>query len=211
MADKVSLSQDEVDKLMGISAESESSMAEKKHYNVKSFLSAQQIEEIQLVCKSVYKHFKLSLRKKFDEPKIRKLKIASIEEQNVNEFFDMLTDNDFVYEVNFGSARAFIKFDTFLFCALSGLQVNTRHKINLFQSEVLKKFVAESLAEGFARQLKEKSAFEIMSLYGKDFAEFHTDETGLCLTINWNENLHSFGIEKVFLTKELVKQFRAVD
>ena len=209
----VALSQAEVDKLLGLSGASKpSSQAkkEKKSYKIKEFLSSEQLEEVREVCKNVYKHFKLDLRAKFGEPKIRKLTLTSLEHANINEFFDTISENDFLYEVSFGKGKAFIKLDTFLFGALSGMTIDTKHKINFFQSEVLREFVVNFLAGSFARQLSEKSQPEITSLFEQDKKPFRTGKTGLSLTINWNENLRSFGIEKIFLTKELVENFRVL-
>ena len=143
---QVALSQAEVDKLLGIKTDSPSeTKKEKKSYKIKEFLSAQQIEEIRGICKSVYKRFKLDLRSKFGEPKIRKLTLTSLEQANVNEFFDSISENDFLYAVTFGNASAFIKLDTFLFGALSGMTIDTKHKINFFQSEVLKEFLCAAV------------------------------------------------------------------
>lgn len=209
--DNVALSQDEVDRLLGLSSNSEPAQkVEKKQYKVETFLSEQQLSELREVCKSVYKYFKLSLRKKFGEPKIRKLTITSLEHQNVNEFFDSLNDNDFIYEAKFGRAKAYIKLDSFLFGALSGMKVDTKHKINAFQAEVLKEFVARFLVEGFARQLDKSHKIGINSLIEKSKKSYCKGKTGICVAINWNENLHSFGIEKIFLSKELIELMRAV-
>ena len=208
---QVALSQSEVDKLLGIQRDSKpSEPVAKKQYKVKNFLSEAQLNEVRDMCKLVYKYFKLSLRKKFGEPKIRKLTITSLEQQNIDEFFDTLTDNDFVYEAKFGKAKAYIKFDSFLFGALSGMTIDTKHKINYFQSEVLKDFVAQFLLEGFARQLKKNCKTELKSIYNENKESFKTGKTGLCVAINWNENLRSFGIEKIFLTKEVIGKFRTV-
>ena len=213
MENKVALSQDEVDKLLGIKTEVQnSSKIAKKEYKVDSFLSEQQITEVRSVCKSVYKYFKLALRDKFGEPKIRKLTVKSLDQQNIDEFFDTITENDFLYQAKIGDVAAFIKLDSFLFGALSGMTIDTKHRINFFQSEVLKEFVVQFLIEGFARQLSDvkKSDCEIISLFEKEKKPFQTGETGLCATINWNENLRSFGIEKIFLTKGLIEKLRAV-
>ena len=208
---QVALSQAEVDKLLGIKTDSPSeTKKEKKSYKIKEFLSAQQIEEIRGICKSVYKRFKLDLRSKFGEPKIRKLTLTSLEQANVNEFFDSISENDFLYAVTFGNASAFIKLDTFLFGALSGMTIDTKHKINFFQSEVLKEFVVQFLADSFARQFNEKSEPVVKSLFEQDKKPFRSGKTGLLLTISWNENLRSFGIEKIFLTQDLIKDLRAV-
>ncbi len=207
----VALSQAEVDKLLGIKSDSASPAIEKKQYKVENFLSQKQMEEIQSVCTSVYKYFKLALREKFGEPKLRKLTIKNITEQNVDEFFDSITDNDFLYHAKFDEASAYIKLDTFLFGALSGLNVDTMHTINFFQDEVLQEFVAEYLVAGFARQISEECEYDIISLYRQEKSPFCTGKTGLCVTISWNENLRSFGIEKIFLTKELIASLRAVN
>ena len=212
MANNIALSQSEVDKLLGIKTDASAfTKIEKKQYKIKSFLSETQIQEIRDACKSVYKYFKLALRNKFGEPKIRKLTISSISEQNIDEFFDSLSDNDFVYEAKFEKSSLFFKFDSFLFGALSGMSIDTKHKINFFQSEVLKDFVAVFLAEGFARQLKKDCEFQVNSLFEQDKSAFCTGKTGLCVAINWNENLRSFGIEKLFLTKEFIKNVRVVE
>ena len=209
--DKVALSQDEVDKLLGINPDSSTpSHKETKHYKIKSFLSPLQIQEISSVCKNVYKFFKISLRKKIGEPKIRKLTIKSLQEQNINEFFDTISENDFIYEAHFGRAKAYIKLDSFLFAALAGLKIDPKQKINFFQSEVLKDFVASLFIEGFARQMEKKPKTKIISIFQKDKKFFQKGKTGLCITINWNENLHSFGIEKIFLSKEFITSLRAV-
>ncbi|MBQ9282635.1 MAG: hypothetical protein IJ207_10665 [Treponema sp.] len=210
---QVALSQAEVDKLLGLSSGDRSDSVvkkEKKSYKVKEFLTPEQLEEVRGVCKSVYKHFKLDLRGKFGEPKIRKLTISSLEQININEFFDTITDNDFLYEVSFGELKAFIKLDSFLFGALSGMNIDTKHKINFFQSEVLKEFVVNFLAGSFARQFSDKFEPVVTSLFEKDKKTFRTGKTGLNITINWNENLRSFGIEKVFLTQEAVESFRVL-
>ena len=209
--DKVALSQDEVDKLLGLTSNTQASpKIEKKHYDLDAFLSDEQFSKLGEVCKNVYKYFKLSLRKRFGEPKIRKLTITSLEHQNVNEFFDSLTENDFIYEAKFGKAKAIIKLDSFLFCALSGIKIDTKHKINVFQSEVLKDFVANFLVEGFARQLNGKPKTELKSISEKNKKSFGKSKTGICVSINWNENLRSFGIEKIFLSKELIESMRVL-
>lgn len=207
----ISLSQEEVDRLLGINNSSAPEQKiEKKDYKIESFLSEKQFENLNSVCKSVYKYFKMSLRKKFGEPKIRKLTITSIEHQNVDEFFDSVTSNDFVFESKFNNAKMYIKLDSFLFIALSGMKIDTKHKINLFQTEVLKEFVAKYLVEGFSRQLKERVCGELSALPESERKGCATGETGVCVAINWNENLHSFGIEKIFLSKELIEAMRAV-
>ena len=209
--DNVSLSQAEVDKLLGLTSGSDSlKKVEKKEYKLEPFLSDKQLSELREVCKNVYKYFKISLRKKFGEPKIRKLTITSLEHQNVDEFFDSVTDNDFVYEAKFGRAKMYIKLDTFLFGALSGMKIDTKHKINFFQSEVLQEFVVIFFVEGFARQFKKVPKIELSSLFDRSKKSFRKGKTGICVSINWNENLHSFGIEKIFLSKEMIEMMRAV-
>ena len=210
MEHKVALSQSEVDKLLGMDSGTSAPKREVKQYTTETFLSEEQVSQVMDVCTSVYKYFKLSLREKFGEPKIRKLMVKSAEQKNIDEFFDTLTDNDFIYQAKVDEADIFIKFDSFLFGALSGMTIDTKHKINFFQSEVLQEFVAEFLVEGFARQVSDEVDYDIISLYGQEKAPFCTNETGLLITVNWNENLRSFGIEKIFLTKEFIKKLRAV-
>ena len=209
--DKVALSQDEVDKLLGLTSALESPQKiEKKSYKIEPFLSEEQFSQLREVCKSVYKYFKLSLRKKIGEPKIRKLTITFLGHQNINEFFDSLSENDFIYEAKFGRAKAYIKLDSFLFGALSGMKLDPNLKINFFQTEVIKEFVACFLVEGFARQLDKSHKISVTSLFEKNKKTLRKGKTGVCLSINWNENLRSFGIEKIFLSRELIELMRAV-
>ena len=200
----VSLSQDEVDKLLGITTVSDSPKIEKKVYRTKHIYSEQQIKEIGTICKGVYVRFKLALRAKFGEPKIRKLTITGIDHLNIDEFFESTNSNEFLYEINFNGNKCFVKADSFLFGALSGMTIDAKHKINFFQSEVLKDFVVTLFADSFVARTRAQYKPVITSLFEQDRSAFCDGKTGLCVTIKWNENLRSFGIEKVFLTQELI-------
>ena len=208
--EKVSLSQNELDKLFGIKTTSTIESKEEKTYKTDKFLSDSQETKLKNICVYAYKYFKLAIRAKFGEGESRKLTITSLFHHNIDEFFDNLTSGDFLYEARFGKAKMYIKFDSLLLCSLAGIKKNIAHKTNTFQSEVLKEFVAKPLALGFARQLKSKKRAKIISLYEKDKNSFKTQETGICITVCWNENLNSLGIEKLFLTEELINDFRAI-
>ena len=56
MANNVALSQDEVDKLLGITTKGSAPKVEKKTYKVENFLSEDDFQQIRLVCKSTYKY-----------------------------------------------------------------------------------------------------------------------------------------------------------
>ncbi|MBR1404287.1 MAG: hypothetical protein IJ558_08900 [Treponema sp.] len=200
----VSLSQDEVDKLLGITTRThDSPIIEKKVYRTKHIYSEAQIKEFRSLCKGAYVRFRKALRKKFGEPKVRKMPITSIDHMNIDEFFDIANSNEFLYEISFGDTKCYIKLDSFLFGALSGLTIDTKHKINRFQSEVLKDFVIKLFADSLAARIHTKTP-EITPLFEKDKSVYYSGQTGLCVTVKWNENLRSFGIEKLFLTKEFV-------
>ena len=208
MANNVAISQDEVDKLLGITTKGSAPKVEKKTYKVENFLSEDDFQQIRLVCKSTYKYFKISLKDKIGQPKIRKLIITALEETNADEFFDLLSDNDLAYQVKFQDASLFIKLDSSLFASLSGFSPEKKGKVNFFQSQVLKDYVVNLMAEGFQRQLEKDTDFQVIPLLDQDKKPFQTGKTGLCVSINWNENLRSFGVEKIFLTKEIISSFR---
>ncbi|WP_407425608.1 hypothetical protein [Treponema sp.] len=201
----VSLSQDEVDKLLGITtSKSDSPEIEKKVYRTKHIYSESQIKQIRSFCKGAYVRFRVALREKFGEPKVRKMPITAIEHMNIDEFFDNANSNEFLYEVDFNGGKSYIKLDSFLFGALSGLTIDTKHKINRFQSEVLKDFVISLFAESFVQHIKADYSPVITPLFEKEKSAYYSGKTGLCVTVKWNENLRSFGIEKVFLSTELL-------
>lgn len=208
--DNVALSQDEVDKLLGRNSKNKqvSEFVNKKQYKLNPFLSEEQLSQLNEVCVNVYKYFKMALRERAGEPKIRKLTVTSLDHQNIIEFFDSVSDNDFIYEAKFGRAKMYVKLDTFLLCALCGIKIDASNKINSFQSEVLKEYVVTCFVQGFARQMEKKHKIQIESLFQKDRKPYRRSKTGICISINWNENLHSFGIEKLFLTKEMIELLR---
>lgn len=203
-SNNISLSQEEVDKLLGIVTEpGHFSAPEKKQYKTEHIVTERQKNEIRIVCLGLYLMLKQSLRERFGEPQTRKFDIKSVEEMCIDEFFDIATKKDFLYEITFSGAPCYAKADPFLFSVLSGIPFDIRQNTTAFQSEVLKEFVVRIFADSFAAKIK-ADAPEITSLFRQDNSRLCDGKTGLCITLSWNENASSFGIEKIFLTKKLI-------
>lgn len=202
---EISLSQSEVDKLLGLTSKSEEKPVQKKNYSTKKAFSDAGIEKIKGIAISYHDDFLKALKEKFGEPKIRKLSITAIDQICSEEFFDSVTSNDFLYKLNFEGKNLFIKLDPFLFGALSGMVIDPKHKINFFQSEVLRHFVVAILTKCIEEKNSLSSEIQIENLYEKSTKEYVNNKTGIMMTISWNENLRSLGVEKIFITPEFMK------
>lgn len=134
--------------------------------------------------------------------------MTAAEEISSEEFFDSLTKNDFVYRLSLNGANLFVKLDSFLYGALSGLVIDPLHKINFFQSEVLRHFVIAILAKCIETKNNLETEIKVENMFEKTFEQFSSEKTGVVLSINWNENLRSFGIEKFFITQEFLKEVK---
>ena len=134
--------------------------------------------------------------------------MTAAEEISSEEFFDSLTKNDFVYRLSLNGANLFVKLDSFLYGALSGLVIDPLHKINFFQSEVLRHFVIAILAKCNEKKNSLEAEIKVENMFEKTFEQFSSEKTGVVLSINWNENLRSFGIEKFFITQEFLKEVK---
>ncbi len=210
MENNIAISQEEVDKLFGIISQDNKSKANqaKKKYKYQKILKDIEIELIKKGCNALNKDFEVALKEKFGAPRIRRLILTGAEEISSEEFFDSLTKNDFTYKLSVNGASLFIKLDSFLYGALSGLVIDPLHKINFFQSEVLRHFVIAILAKCIEKKNKFETEIKVENMFEKSFDEYSADKTGIVLSINWNENLRSFGIEKFFLTQEFLKEIK---
>lgn len=210
MENNIAISQEEVDKLFGIISQddkSKATQAEKK-YNYQKILKDEELEIVKNGCAALNKDFEIALKNKFGAPKIRKLILTAAEEISSEEFFDSLTKNDFVYRLSLNGANLFVKLDSFLYGALSGLVIDPLHKINFFQSEVLRHFVIAILAKCIETKNNLETEIKVENMFEKTFEQFSSEKTGVVLSINWNENLRSFGIEKFFITQEFLKEVK---
>lgn len=211
MENSIAISQDEVDKLFGIISQDAKtkSSAEEKKYKRPSFFKPEEIETVKKHCSEMNLEFEAALKNKFGAPKIRRLILTNAEEITAGEFFDSLTKNDFLYRLSLNGANLFIKLDSFLYGALSGLVIDPMHKINFFQTEVLRHFVIAILAKCIEKKysLKE-SQIKIENMFEKSPEQYSDEHSGIAMSINWNENLRSFGIEKLFETREFLNEIK---
>lgn len=211
MENSIAISQDEVDKLFGIISQDAKtkSSAEEKKYKRPNFFKPEEIETVKKHCSDMNLEFEAALKNKFGAPKIRRLILTNAEEITAGEFFDSLTKNDFLYRLSLNGANLFIKLDSFLYGALSGLVIDPMHKINFFQTEVLRHFVIAILAKCIEKKysLKE-SQIKIENMFEKSSEQYSDEHSGIAMSINWNENLRSFGIEKLFETREFLNEIK---
>jgi len=64
------------------------------------------------------------------------------------------------------------------------------------------------LAKCIERKNNLESEIKVENMFEKTFEQFSSEKTGVALSINWNENLRSFGIEKFFITQEFLKEIK---
>lgn len=211
MENSIAISQDEVDKLFGIvSQNSKTKTAEpQKKYKKTNFFRPEAIEIVKTDCSNLNRDFETALKDKFGSPRIRKLILTSAEEMTSVEFFDSLTKNDFLYRLSLNGANLFVKLDSFLFGALSGLVIDPQHKINFFQTDVLRHFVVAILAKCLEKKYSiPESEIKVENMFEKPFGQYSDENPGIVMSINWNENLRSFGIEKIFETREFMREIK---
>ncbi len=210
-ANNVSLSQAELDKLLGISNKKEqkksaSPIDSKQKYKTEQILTEEELTELQKKFSAILTAFKKNLKKEAGEPANRILKLSSVENQNIDQFFDTTDPNDFLYKVTFGRTFCIIKLDRFLFSALAGLPVDTMSETNIFQSIALSLTVVMVLSDLIKKEIEITSELKSLPLTKTDAQKLKTGRTGVCVSFNWNENLRSFGIEKIFLPKQIAKK-----
>lgn len=215
MENSIAISQDEVDKLFGIvsqNGKTKTSAPEKK-YKKTNFFSPKAIEIVKNDCSELNRDFEVALKNKFGAPKIRKLILTSTEEITSEEFFDSLAKNDFLYRLSLNGTNLFVKLDSFLFGALSGLVIDPQHQINFFQTDVLRHFVVAILAKCIEKKfsIPENPGIKVENMFGKTFSQYSGEKPGIVMSINWNENLRSFGIEKIFETCEFMHELKKIN
>lgn len=211
MENSIAISQDEVDKLFGIvSQNSKTKTAEpQKKYKKTNFFQPEAIENVKNDCGNLNRDFEAALKDKFGAPKVRRLTVTGAEEMTSVEFFDSLTKNDFLYRLSLNGANLFVKLDSFLFGALSGLVIDPQHKINFFQADVLRHFVVAILAKCLEKKYSiPESQIKVENMFEKPFEQYSNEKSGIVMSVNWNENLRSFGIEKIFETREFMHEIK---
>lgn len=211
MENSIAISQDEVDRLFGIvSQNSKTKTVEtQKKYKKTNFFRPEAIEIVKNDCSELNRDFEVALKNKFGAPKIRKLILTSTEEITSEEFFDSLSKNDFLYRLSLNDANLFVKLDPFLFGALSGLVIDPQHKINFFQTDVLRHFVVAILAKCIEKKFSiPENKLKVENMFEKSYSQYSDEKPGIVMSVNWNENLRSFGIEKIFETREFMNELK---
>lgn len=219
MADrKISLSQAELDKLMGVDSGvaevDESTISSGEREQVKIICSQNDIDSFTKVMSRFCEKFKELLKNEFGEPRLRKLNISTVELIKACDFASEVVLPAFIYKITLDGNFVIIKLDAFLYCALSGVAIDRRLKPNEFQYRVLEKVVLPIMLKAFFDTVGydfDMSRVSVESIASEDFKnleEIKNDKTGVLTVINWNEDYSSFGVEKIFISKQLFAEIK---
>lgn len=203
----VSLSQSEVDRLLGIDTKEEEKRP-KKVFERRKIATEEEIGKFGELMKRFSTILKAHLKTVFSEQGVRKITPASIEQMSREEFMYEAGENEFLFLVEIKSHEFLLKFDSFLFCALAGISFNISHRTNLFQNEAIRTVVAPIVVEDLlkaARKWEKISNVHINPLYDLPALEgLKTKTAGISAAFTWNEGFKSLGIEKIFFQKEFL-------
>ncbi len=218
MADrKISLSQAELDKLMGVESDAvvdETLLSTGEREQVKIICSQNDIDSFTKIMSKFCQTFKELLNAEFGEPRLRKLNISTVELIKACDFASEIVMPAYLYKVTLNGQFVIIKLDAFLYCALSGVSIDRKLKPNKFQYKVLETVVLPIMIKaffetvGYEFDLSQVSIESIANEDFKDLEEIKNDKTGVLTVINWNENYSSFGVEKVFISKQLFAEIK---
>lgn len=197
----ISLSQAEVDRLLGIASTEEAKPA--KTFRRETIATPMEVAQL----KSMMAEFAIKLRshfkKVFDEPGVRKIMPSTIEQMCRAEFMEGVGERDFLFLVEIDGHEMLLKLDSFLFCALSGMSFNANNSSNRFQNETIRTMVAPLVVGNFLRAANRKDAgVKINPLYELPKLEgLRTETAGVVASFTWNEGFKSLGIEKMFFQR----------
>lgn len=204
----ISLSQEEVDRLLGQHRESKIEIKPKKVYERVKIATDEEIAKFDEILAAFTNKMRIHLKKIFLEQGIRKLTPSQTEQMSQIEFMSNVTASDFFFLIEINDFELFLKLDSFLFCALSGISFNINHKTNLFQNEVLRNSVAPILVHDLLKSAKKsdkENEVKITSLYNMPYLDgLNTATPGICASFTWNEGFKSLGIEKLFFQKDFL-------
>ncbi|MBR4373111.1 MAG: hypothetical protein IKO57_14295 [Treponema sp.] len=201
----ISLSQEEVDRLLGQHRESKIEIKPKKVYERVQIASDEEISKFEEIMQTFTNKMRMHLKKIFLEQGIRKLTPAKTEQMSQIEFMSQVTNTDFFFLVEINEFELLLKLDSFLFCALSGISFNVNHKTNLFQNEVLRNSVAPILVNDLLKSANKTAKIKITSLYNMPYLDgLNTATPGICASFTWNEGFKSLGTEKFFFQKDFL-------
>lgn len=203
----ISLSQEEVDRLLG---ENNEKLKKETTPVFKRVIIAEEneISKFDELMKKFTTLLKTHLKEIFSEQGIRRLTPAETIQMSRIEFMNSISERDFLFLVEIGKIEFLIKFDSFLFCSLSGISLNVNHKSNLFQNETIRKVIAPVVIEDLiraARKSKEKVNIRITPLFDLPALEgLKTETAGICASFTWNEGFRSIGTENLFFQKDFL-------
>lgn len=211
----IKLAQSEIDRLLGkntdaVKKELKVDDVKIERSRVEPILSEKGLAGFDKLMKSVVQEFILDIKNRYSEKVDRRLAVVKTELINAADFEAEITYPAFIYKVDVCGAVAFFKLDSFLFCALSGIPFDGRIKINSFQQTVLKNEIVPLLVHAVLNCFGSTVSREAINVSIINDSEFNADEkikkneTGLLTVINWNEGFKSFGVEKIFLSKEIL-------
>ncbi|MBP5284144.1 MAG: hypothetical protein J6Y93_05710 [Treponema sp.] len=211
----IKLAQAEIDRLLGkntdaLKKELKVDDIKVERSVVKNILTEKGMDGFDSLMKSVIGEFSLDIKNRYASVRDRKIIVAKTELINAADFEAELTYPAFIYKVDICGAIAFIKLDSFLFCALSGIPFDGRIKINEFQQIVLKNEIIPLLMHAVLNCFGSTVSRDVMKISIIDEKSFKSDEkikkneTGVLAIINWNENFKSFGVEKIWLSQEFL-------
>ena len=202
----ISLSQAEVDRLLGISAKSDEKK-EAQTFTRQTIASDQEIEKFRAVMMSFTTKLRSHFKKMYSEPGIRKIVPSAIEQISRAEFMSHVDAKDFLFLVEINRFEVLLKLDSFLFCALSGITFNANTSSNRFQNETVRMMVAPIIIGNLLKaadrltgsKVKINPLYELPKLEG-----LKTDTAGISATFTWNEGFKSLGVEKFFFQRDFL-------
>ena len=191
----VALSQEELDKLFSKGGNTEPSnihrQAEKNIDPKNIFLTEDELRSVKEKFSSIIAVFKSEIDKTYSDFGKRKIFVSNLEQMSLLDFFEEASPLDFLYEIDFSERKTFLKLDQHLFPAISGLDFKQNRGTNIFQSEALKTLIVPHLSGAVTKGKKKQIRTKIIA-----------NDPGISVSINWNEDFKSFGVEKFFVPKE---------
>ena len=210
--DTISLSQDELDKLFSgaKTAKTEIPVKQEKKINPKLlFLSDAELQSAKEKISLIIEHFKKTFDEIFSDIKTRKIFVTNVIQTSLIDFFEDMGDHDFLYQIDLSGSKLLLRLDSHLFSALAGMEFDQQRETNMFQTETLRRIVADQMAENFIKGFKKKLRAKTEPLVFLTQENFLENSTGLLVSINWNENFKSFGVEKLFIPQKSFAALKA--
>lgn len=206
-ANNISLSQDEVDRLLGRPAVP-TQKKEAPAFKRETIATDAEIAKFGTLMDDFSAILKKHLKDVFSEQGIRKLTPSATEQISRAEFMTTISDNDFLFLVEIEKHEILIKFDSFLFCSLAGISFNINHKTNMFQNEVIRTVITPMVIDAMlkaAHRHEPKNLVRTTPLFDLPELEgLKTETPGISASFTWNEGFKSLGIEKFFFQKDFL-------